>query len=188
MILPSSNRSRADTDVSEGGVYIGLGSNLGFDHLAPRDVLAEAMSRLEAGGDHIIARSHFWSSLAWPRNDAAPDYINVVCQVKPYDIDPKSFLLRLHSIEHLLGRRRITGFQWSNRTLDLDVLDYNGLQNENDSFLILPHPRLMDRDFVLAPLLEVAPKWRHPVTGITARDALAQLEAAGQTNACRRII
>jgi len=82
-------------------------------------------------------------------------------------------------MERSAGRERRE--RWGERTLDLDILDYNGVVLEEgveqtvDAELVLPHPAISEREFVLAPIVEIAPRWKHPVTGMTARKMLAQL-------------
>jgi 2-amino-4-hydroxy-6-hydroxymethyldihydropteridine diphosphokinase len=82
-------------------------------------------------------------------------------------------LATLHEVEAALGRRR--GAPNAARTLDLDLIDYDGRVEAGPP--ILPHPRLETRGFVLLPLAEVAPGWRHPVSGRTVGDLIATLES-----------
>jgi 2-amino-4-hydroxy-6-hydroxymethyldihydropteridine diphosphokinase len=144
------------------------------------------VSLLTAGGDIVVAQSSFWTSKAWPPHRDSPDYLNAVCQVEPSDNNPSALLKRLNAIETTLGRTRDPSNQWANRTVDLDLLDYNGFVESYGSFLTLPHPRLADRDFVLEPLLEICPDWRHPITNQYGFHRLAALKAAGRTNDCRK--
>lgn len=117
-----------------------------------------------------------------------PDFINGVVAVET-QADPHALLDILHDIEAAFGRRRQHGRRWSARPLDLDLLAYDGLvlpdpaawrraQGDNGAVpdgLYLPHPHLHKRRFVMAPLVEIAPDWHHPVLGKAARDLLAQL-------------
>jgi 2-amino-4-hydroxy-6-hydroxymethyldihydropteridine diphosphokinase len=173
--------------VAEAGVYISLGSNLGYLDLSPRAVLDAAMKRLEAGNDKIIAASSFWKSDAWPADAGAPNFINAVCKIVPSDSDTSQLLARLHEIEAEFGRLRDPQNRWSARTLDLDLLDYNGFISENNSSVILPHPRIADRDFVLRPLLQVCSNWVHPITGESAQSLLFRLEKTLKLNNCEQI-
>jgi len=90
---------------------------------------------------------------------------------------PTELLARLHAIEAKMGRRRT--FLDAPRVIDLDLLDYGGIVTKAPT-LTLPHPRLARRGFVLHPLDEVAPEWRHPETGETARELLSRARALEQ--------
>jgi 2-amino-4-hydroxy-6-hydroxymethyldihydropteridine diphosphokinase len=169
------------------GVYLALGSNLGYINFSPSQIIERALVLLEKGGDHIVAVSSLWTSKAWPIGTEASDYVNAVCQVQPQDSDPASLLTRLHAIEAELGRRRDPYNQWASRSLDLDLLDYNGLIVENDSFLTLPHPRIAVRDFVLLPLLEISLNWVHPTLGIEGQKLLEALNETQTLNGCQRV-
>jgi 2-amino-4-hydroxy-6-hydroxymethyldihydropteridine diphosphokinase len=87
----------------------------------------------------------------------------------------------LAGIERDFGRERRV--RWAPRTLDLDILDFAGLVAAAP--LCLPHPRLHERAFVLAPLAEIAPHWRHPMLGLEAHDLLAGLADAAATRLAR---
>ena len=138
-------------------------------------------------GDCVISCSSFWVTKAWPINASSPDYINGVCKVKPRDRDPYKLLQRLLRIEDNFGRTRDSSNQWASRTLDLDLLDYHGLIVQEDAALILPHPRARDRDFVLLPLLEIAPNWRDPISGELGSELLKKLVSAGHLNGCTKL-
>ena len=129
---------------------------------------------------------------------SGPDFVNACCLVGT-GLPPDALLSRLHGIEAALGRERIV--RWGARTVDLDLLAVGDLvlpdratqdrwrdlppdrqTREAPDTLILPHPRLQDRGFVLIPLADILPSWRHPVTGLTVsamRDALSPGEKAG---------
>ena len=86
---------------------------------------------------------------------------------------PNALLARLHAVEAEFGRvRRQVN---APRTLDLDIVDYAGLVSAPGDSPILPHPRLADRAFVLLPLAEIAPGWRHPATGVSITELIAAL-------------
>lgn len=80
------------------------------------------------------------------------------------DLAPQPLLALLHDVEAIFGRVRRE--RWEARVLDLDLIDYRGRQSLTGESPILPHPRLQERLFVLLPLQEIAPDWRHPVTGM----------------------
>lgn len=148
---------------------------------------------LPEAGIRLCALSRFWRSPAFPAG-SGPDYVNA-CAVISAAMTPETVLAALHRIEARLGRRREK--RWESRGIDLDLLAcgeairpdaatealWRGLpldaqMQRAPETLILPHPRLADRAFVLAPLAEIAPLWRHPVTGKTVGDMLAALDAA----------
>lgn len=111
--------------------------------------------------------------------------MNAVCRIDTGSANAQATLAALHDIEDYYGRVRNDSNRWADRTLDLDLLDFKGVTIDDGPALVLPHPRLMARDFVLAPLLEIAPDWRHPLTGVAAGDALAGLARAGLATAVR---
>jgi len=91
---------------------------------------------------------------------------------------PRELLARLLAVEAALGRLRLE--KNGPRVIDLDWLAQGDLVVEEPPALTIPHPRLAERRFVLAPLAEVAPGWRHPGLGLSARELLAALPATGQ--------
>lgn len=100
-----------------------------------------------------------------------PDFLNGAAKIEPHESSYKT-MKSLLDIEEKMGRVRKE--RWGPRIIDLDILDYNGtILNEPE--LKLPHPRMAERAFVLAPLAEIAPEWRHPVTGLSASEMLNEL-------------
>ncbi|MEO0399435.1 MAG: 2-amino-4-hydroxy-6-hydroxymethyldihydropteridine diphosphokinase [Pseudomonadota bacterium] len=154
-------------------ILVGLGSNLPFCRAAPEKTVSRAMAALEGLGA-VVLRSSLYRSPAWP-DPTDPPYVNAVVAVTS-SLEPLLFLRGLQSIEAAFGRRRDRPN--APRTLDLDLLAYHDAVLEAPR-LKVPHPRLVDRDFVLAPLCEIAPDWRHPVLGDTAADLFARLPACG---------
>jgi len=120
---------------------------------------------------HIEACSSFYRTAPVGLRQQ-PDFINAVCRVRTR-LAPMALMQNLLEIERLHGRVR-EGDKGGPRTLDLDLLDYDGLVR-NDERLILPHPRLHERAFVLKPLLDLDPSWRDPRSGRTAAEFLAAL-------------
>lgn len=101
-----------------------------------------------------------------------PDYLNAVLGLEPFERDPERFLGVLLGLEAECGRLRAE--RWGPRTLDLDLLAW-GARVQEGVTLTLPHPRMMERAFVLAPLCELKPTWRHPLSGVRACEALTRL-------------
>jgi 2-amino-4-hydroxy-6-hydroxymethyldihydropteridine diphosphokinase len=141
-------------------ILIGLGANLPSRFGAPRQTLENALAHLQAEGVRVVRQSGFWRSPPQPISPQ-PWYINAVIAVAT-PRGPPSLLALLHGLEAEFGRvRRQTN---AARPLDLDLLAY-GNKIRHKRAPILPHPRLAERAFVLMPLAEIAPQWRHPVTG-----------------------
>ncbi len=153
---------------------VALGSNLG----SPQWWLRRAAADLEIVGT-VAARSRLYFSLPVGGPAGQRPYLNAVVALRPHAHvrEPLGLLKQLLTIERRHGRVR-GRLALSPRTVDLDLLAV-GDAVQHGPALTLPHPRMMDRVFVLAPLLEVAPGWRHPATGILARQALARLGRAG---------
>jgi len=156
----------------ERGVYIGLGANLPSpEHGTPRETLEAAMRMLEARGLVLVARSPIYESEPVPVSDQ-PWYLNAVVEVAT-DRPAAEVLALLHSVENAFGRVR--AIRNEPRVLDLDLLDHRGTVHEGPESPLLPHPRLTDRAFVLLPLRDIAPDWRHPVSGLTIAELLESL-------------
>ena len=148
--------------------YIGLGANLPFEGMSGPALLAQALSAVDAAGFIPLAVSNVWQTAAWPPSDQ-PDFYNAVAAVETGDVSPQVLFQSLRAIELRFGRERRE--RWAARTLDLDIIAMDGVAGVFDEVTI-PHPRMHERAFVLAPLAEVAPDWRHPVSGLTAADLL----------------
>jgi len=146
------------------GVYVALGANLPGDrHATPRDTLEAAIVALADSGFSTVRRSSWWQSSPQPASDQ-PDFINGVVEISATG-SPSSLLDLLHRIEADFGRTRRQ--RWEARILDLDLIDYRGQVSPGGAAgsPVLPHPRMAERLFVLLPLQEIAPAWRHPVSG-----------------------
>ncbi|MDJ0628068.1 MAG: 2-amino-4-hydroxy-6-hydroxymethyldihydropteridine diphosphokinase [Rhodobacter sp.] len=175
-------------------VIIALGGNIESAVGPPASTLAAALESLGDSFLTVEAVSPFFATPCFPAG-AGPDYVNAAAVLSGSD-DPQAVLDVLHSTEAVFGRSRRQ--RWGQRTLDLDLislgdvvlpdlktyLSWRDLPPDRrietvPDRLILPHPRLQDRAFVLIPLAHVAPDWRHPVTGLGAAemaDALPQVE------------
>ncbi len=160
-------------------VYLGLGSNKSLHRMSSaRIVFAAAKSLATFGSGAFI--SPLFRSAAWP-DPTAPAYVNAVMAMQTA-MPPEELLRAVLAIEAGFSRVRENdpALRYAPRTLDIDLLDYEGYRSET-SALTLPHPRLSSRDFVLRPLSLLAPEWRHPISG-EAIDALcAGLPVGGAT-------
>lgn len=161
-------------------ILIGIGSNLAAPPgKTPLETAQGALPALAAPHLQPVACSSWYESAPVPPSDQ-PWFVNAVALIST-DREPEALLRRMFEVEAAFGRVR--GERNAARTLDLDLLDYEGLIVDTP-LLTLPHPRLHERRFVLEPLCEVAPHWRHPRLGVTASELLVRLPA-GQ--AVRRI-
>ena len=151
-------------------VYLGLGSNLG-DRNAN---LADAITRLACDSLRILRTSSIWETA--PRDVLdQPWFLNQVVEAES-DLLPRQLFQRIQRIEREMGRQR--RMPKGPRLIDIDILLYgNAIVKSED--LEIPHPRMADRRFVMAPLAELAPDLRHPVSRRTVRELLA--EVAGQS-------
>jgi len=161
-------------------IYIGLGANQAYRGRAPLQTLNSALGALAAAGVETLAASRPWRSPAWP-DPSDPPFVNACIAVRtPHD--PAALMAVLHEVEAAHGRARAV--RNAPRTLDLDLLDYQGRTSRFPGGLELPHPRLSARAFVLLPLKDIAPHWRHPASGATLQSLIAALPAA-ERRACR---
>jgi 2-amino-4-hydroxy-6-hydroxymethyldihydropteridine diphosphokinase len=158
-------------------ILVGLGSNLVTErYTSSVQVLESAIKSLEHKGIAVEAISSWYRSAPVPASDQ-PWFVNAVARIATA-LPPANLLQVLHQIEAEYGRVR--NLPNDSRTLDLDLLAYGDAVVDEAQGLVLPHPRLAERAFVLLPLAEVAPGWRHPVTGRTAAEMLAALPAGQQ--------
>ncbi len=154
-------------------ILIGVGSNIaGPQGATPRQNCHNALKLLEDSGVTIARRSRWYRSSPVPPSDQ-PWFINGVVAVEAVGLEPEPLLELLHQIELEFGRRRSQPN--APRPLDLDILDFDGRITSPDASVVLPHPRMHQRAFVLMPLSEIAPEWRHPVIGDTVSELIAAL-------------
>ncbi len=177
--------------------YLALGSNVTSPFGPPKSTLREALNWLTDDALKLRETSRFYASPAFPAG-SGPDFVNAVARLET-TLLPLDLLAQLHKIERAMGRTRKT--RWAARTIDLDLIAYDtasgsAVHPDIDTFqqwlslpleeqikrapegLILPHPRLQDRAFVLQPLCDIAPDWHHPVFGKTAATLLEALPTA----------
>lgn len=152
------------------GIYIAYGANLPHDGLNPLQALHRVVKRLCQSGIKVTQISSLWRSQAWP-NSEYPPYHNAVFAVTT-TLEAGFLLKRLHELEGEAGRVRGAESN-APRVLDLDLIAYGDMVGEGD--LVLPHPRAHERGFVMGPLAEIAPDWRHPVLGVTARELFTRV-------------
>ena len=185
-----------DTDCHSTVSYaiIGMGSNLSSAVGCPEKTLQAALEQLDAVGFGPDLVSNFYETPCFPIG-SGPDFVNAAARI-PTESSPEDLLKTLHEVERYFGRERKV--RWSARCLDLDLLAFdNRIVPNREGFqfwhdltssqqitlspdqLILPHPRIQDRSFVLIPFADIAPEWRHPVLGKTVaemRDELVQAD------------
>jgi len=166
---------------------IALGANQPSEQGTAQETLEAALSLLSARGISIDKTSRWMSSPAWPTG-SGPDYVNGAARVIT-TLSPPDLLDALHKVETMLGRNR-NGDRWAARPCDLDVIACGSMvspgisswrhfeaappETPRDS-LIVPHPQMHRRAFVLMPLMDVEPTWRHPVIGKTITEMLVDL-------------
>ena len=175
-------------------VIVAMGGNVASHVGAPELTIKSALTRLSDSPLKVVNVSQFYATPCFPAG-SGPDYVNAAA-VLSGPCDPHEVLNILHRVEAEFGRARDR--RWGRRTLDLDLIGMGATilpdidtyrhwralpldrqMSEEPETLILPHPRLQDRAFVLIPLAEIAPDWHHPVSGLSVAemaDALPEAE------------
>ena len=152
-------------------ILIGLGANLPSPAGAPAATFVAAIVALGENGVRVLARSRWYRTAPVPVSDQ-PDFLNGVVSVATA-FGPGDLLALLHRIEARFGRVR--GSPNAARSLDLDLIAYDDRVMSDPAGPILPHKRLHERAFVLLPMKDVAPGWRHPLLGRTVAEMIAAL-------------
>ena len=157
-------------------ILIGMGGNLDSPVFGPpRETLTAALAAVEHEGICILNRYGWYRSEPFPRS-SQPWFVNAVVSVGT-ELGAPELLAVLQAIENRFGRVRAE--RNAARILDLDLLAYHGVVIQTTT-LILPHPRLHERRFVLVPLAEIAPDWRHPLLALTGSELLTRLSTEQQ--------
>ena len=153
-------------------ILIGLGSNLlSADGHSPVQNLENALACMKKCHIQVLRTSRFYETAPVPA-DGAPWYVNAVAEVS-FHFSAQDLLKSLLAVEKDLGRVR--GKPNAPRIIDLDLLDFQG-QVIKETNLILPHPRIAERAFVLKPLSDIAPAWRHPLSGKSLTTLVNEIE------------
>ena len=151
--------------------YLSIGSNLGNK----RKNIERTKYLLEKNQIKIIKTSSIYETLSWP-NKNYPKFYNIVIKIIT-ELKPIKLFLIIKNIEKQLGRKKTKTND--PRTCDIDILDYKGLNytlRTNNDKLLIPHPRLHNRNFVLFPLFEIEKKWKHPLKKIKIQDLIGKLD------------
>lgn len=154
-------------------ILIGLGANLPSLAGAPQATLRASLDALGMRGVAAGPVSHFYRTPAWP-DPADPPFVNAAARLTT-QLDPRALLDLLREIETIFGREHEV--KNAPRTLDLDLLDFDGRVEQGPPQL--PHPRLATRAFVLVPMRDIAPLWRHPVSGKGVAELIEELGPDG---------
>ena len=152
-------------------VLIALGGNVGDVRSIFRKAIGNICGMTQAA---LLARSSDYLTPPWGEQQQDP-FINACIEIET-SLDPHALLFTLHRIEKKFGRDRTQEKRWGPRSLDLDLIAYDDVTIDKPE-LTLPHPRLFERAFVLAPLAEIAPD--RVIAGRTVRQALARLSTEG---------
>ena len=152
-------------------VYLGIGSNLGNK----RKNIENAKYLLEKNSIKIVKSSNIYETYSWP-NKNHPKFYNIVIKIIT-KLKPTNLFFTIKNIEKKIGRKKSQAN--SPRTCDIDILDYKGLSYKlyaKNNKLLIPHPRLHNRNFVLFPLFEIEKNWKHPLKKTKIQDLMGKLD------------
>lgn len=144
-------------------VFLLMGSNLGI----PSENLITARQKIENQIGKIVAQSSVYETSAWGKTDQ-PNYFNQALQIETR-LSPDELLSEIHSIEKAMGRTRLE--KWEARLIDIDIIYFDNQIIQNDK-LVIPHPLMAQRRFVLVPLVEINSQFMHPALGKTNKQLL----------------
>ena len=176
---------------------IALGSNTSLGKALPLEIIKKAIIELVKIDINLVSLSRFYETPAYPK-ESGPNFINSVVKAEA-NYSSQEMLKKLHQIEEKFERQRVT--RWGARTLDLDLLAVNRQvlpsrkifqqwfdlplteqKKKIPSELVLPHPRIQDRAFVLSPLLDIEPNWIHPILNKTVLQLYEELPQQAKKN------
>jgi 2-amino-4-hydroxy-6-hydroxymethyldihydropteridine diphosphokinase len=176
---------------------IALGSNISLGRALPLEIIKRAIVELVKNDINLVSLSRFYATPAYPEG-SGPNFINSVVKAEA-DYSSQQILHKLHQIEEKFERQRDS--RWSARTLDLDLLaakrevlpsrkifqkwfdlPFSEQKKKIPNELVLPHPRIQDRAFVLSPLLDVEPNWIHPILKKTVIQLFEELPEQAKKN------
>ena len=179
--------------------FLSLGSNLPYENISSIELLRNAVVALQAHDVQVEASSSLYETPPFPTADQ-PNFINAVIKVTT-NFSAEELLTLCLEVERQYGRERIV--RWGARTLDIDILSYDDCvfpdpetwkqQAQNTDTravmprLVLPHPRLHQRDFVLLPMMDIAPEWRHPVMFENIKILRAGIQESSQDGEIRKL-
>ena len=166
-----SRQMGSERQIRSASAIIALGGNVGDVRATFKKAIAHICGMTQAS---LLARSADYSTPPWGE-EKQPRFINACIAIET-SLDPHALLFSLHKIEQKFGRDRASEKRWGPRSLDLDLIAYDDVRLDRPE-LTLPHPRLFERAFVLAPLAEIAPD--RVIAGRRVADALAQLSSDG---------
>lgn len=170
------------TTAANARILLGLGASQAGNWGAPPATLSRCIAELPRAGFRVLSASGLYETQAvGPGGDGV--YVNAAVMGESH-LAPAALLRALKRLERRAGRR--SAMRWGPRPLDIDILGWRG-RVARGAALTLPHPRMHLRPFVLAPLAEIAPGWRHPELGLSARQLLRRLPARTDGRVLRRL-
>jgi len=165
----NKNARPKGADLNTDAIIVAYGSNLPAsvpsEQLSASQAFAAVVKTLQDKGLEVTKISRLWRSKAWP-NPSDPAYVNAVFVVDTH-LQSLELMKFLHEVEREAGRVR-DGRPNQPRVLDLDLIAYGRELRDGSDGLVLPHPRAAERAFVMGPIRDILPQWKHPVLNETA--------------------